>query len=151
MLHDHHTRKTDLGARVGRLEFVRGIERKKTRRTAREALEESDDEVRKNLTPEEIVIFEKIKRQIKATPRKTRTEAFAEWLQENPDEAVAIHAGAVEWKPGELEAAEREYYERQQALEEPRVRKAARQHAETYLGNGKESETLEEYLANVPF
>ena len=128
-----------------------GKSRKRTRRTAREALEESDDEVRKNLTPEEVVIFEKVKRQIKATPRKTRTEAFAEWLQENPDEAVAIHAGAVEWKPGELEEAERRYYETRAELEPRRVRKAATRHAETYLGNGKESETLEQYLAGVPF
>jgi hypothetical protein len=129
----------------------RGLERKKTRRTAREALEESDDEVRKNLTPEEVVIFEKVKRQIKATPRKTRTEAFAEWLESNPDEARIIHAEAVEWKPGELEAAERAYLERQRELEPPRVKKAAARHAETFLGNGKESETLEEYLAGVPF
>jgi hypothetical protein len=56
----------------------------------RERMQESDDDVRRNVGPELAAVFERVKRQIKPGPRRTRTEAFLEWVQENPDEAHAI-------------------------------------------------------------
>lgn len=56
----------------------------------RERRDESDDEVRRNVGPELAAVFERVKRQIKAGPRRTRTEAFLEWVSDNPDEAHAI-------------------------------------------------------------
>lgn len=128
-----------------------GKQRKAPRSTARERAQESDDQVRQNLTPAEVVIFNKVRKHIKAGPRRTRTEAFAEWLQENPDEAASIQYGKAEFSPRELAKLEREYYARKGELTEPSIRKAARRHAKTFLGNGKEAETLDEYLAGVPF
>ncbi|MHC4606808.1 MAG: hypothetical protein ACYTAF_07700 [Planctomycetota bacterium] len=122
------------------------------RRTAAEARAESDDLVRNNLTPDELVVFEKVKGQIKAGPRRSRTEAFAEWLQENEEEANIIRYGAAEWSPGELEQSEAAYFaelEEQRAGE--RLRKATGKHAAAYLGNGNEPQTVKEYLADVPF
>ncbi len=37
---------------------------------------ESDDEVRSNIPPELVALFERVKRGIKASPRMSRTEAF---------------------------------------------------------------------------
>lgn len=56
---------------------------------------ESDDSVRRNLPAELVPVFDKIKRSIKAGPRRTRTEAFLEWAHEHPAEVLAIQAEHV--------------------------------------------------------
>lgn len=61
----------------------------------RERREESDDEVRRNVGPELAAVFDEVRRSIKPGPRRTRTEAFLEWVEQNPDEAHAIvYAGS---------------------------------------------------------
>lgn len=60
------------------------------RTTARERAQEDDDAVRANLPPELVPVFEKVRKKIKGGPRRTRTEAFLEWAEENPDEIVAV-------------------------------------------------------------
>lgn len=56
--------------------------------TAKERRQEDDDTVRGNLPPELAGVFDRVKRSIKAGPRTTRTEAFLEWAQENPDDVL---------------------------------------------------------------
>lgn len=48
---------------------------------------ESDDEVRANIDPSLVSLFNRVKRQIRATPRMTRTEAFLHYVEEHPREA----------------------------------------------------------------
>lgn len=62
----------------------------KLRSTARERREESDDEVRSNIDPQMVPVFNAVRRHIKAGPRRTRTEAFLEWVEENPDEVWPV-------------------------------------------------------------
>lgn len=56
----------------------------------RERQSESDDEVRQNVPPGMTRVFDKVKRHIKGSDRKSRTEAFLEWAEENPGEVYAI-------------------------------------------------------------
>jgi hypothetical protein len=63
---------------------------------ARERREESDDEVRRNLPPELVPVWHKVKTSIKAGPRRTRTEAFLEWVEDNSGEAHGIVYEAIE-------------------------------------------------------
>lgn len=67
----------------------RGIRQKeKGRPGVRRAVrrQESDDEVRGNIPPELVYLFERVKRQIRGTDRKSRTEAFLEYVEQHPDE-----------------------------------------------------------------
>lgn len=67
--------------------------RKKKLRTAassRERRAESDDYVRGNLPAELLPVFERVKKQIKGSARRTRTEAFLEWASEHPED-VLLH------------------------------------------------------------
>jgi hypothetical protein len=56
---------------------------------------ESDDAVRRNLPPELVPVFDRVRRSIKAGSRRTRTEAFLEWAEEHPAEVLAIQAEHV--------------------------------------------------------
>lgn len=50
---------------------------------------ESDDEVRANIPPELVLLFERVKRSIKASDRMSRTDAFLHYAYEHPDEELA--------------------------------------------------------------
>jgi hypothetical protein len=56
------------------------------RSTTGERRQESDDEVRTNLQPDMVPVFNAVRRFIKGAPRKSRTEAFLQWAEENPGE-----------------------------------------------------------------
>lgn len=56
------------------------------RSTAAERRTESDDEVRGNIPPELVHLFNKVRGVIKAGPRQSRTEAFLEYAEEHPAE-----------------------------------------------------------------
>jgi predicted kinase len=60
------------------------------RSTARERGQESDDEVRSNLEPTMVRVFDKVRKHIKGSPRKSRTEAFFQWAEENPGEVYDL-------------------------------------------------------------
>jgi len=60
------------------------------RNARREREAESDDEVRRNLSPDLASVFNKVRRQIKGSERRSRTEAFLQWAEENPDEIYAM-------------------------------------------------------------
>lgn len=61
----------------------------------REAQAESDEEVVRNLEahhPELVPVFREMARNIKASPKRSRTEAMLEWAEENSDEILARKA-----------------------------------------------------------
>jgi len=60
------------------------------RNARREREAESDDEVRRNLSPDLTSVFNKVRRHIKGSERRSRTEAFLEWAEQNPDEIYAM-------------------------------------------------------------
>lgn len=84
------------------------------RSSARTRRSESDDEVRANLPPEYLGAFERVRRQIKGSARKSRTEAFLEWLEEHPEE---VFAGIDDQTDAMIAAHEREL---RRAAENPR-------------------------------
>lgn len=105
------------------------------RSTSKERRQEDDDRVRSNLPPELLPVFERVKRKIKGSARRSRTEEFLEWAQENPDEVLQEQQNQADEYLKELVKAER--------LHKGTVRKAGR-----YKGS---EEALRKRLADVPF
>jgi hypothetical protein len=64
---------------------------------------ESDDEVRQNISPELVPLFERVKRSIKGSARMSRTEAFLKYAEENPHEVFEIVEEKTERMIRELE------------------------------------------------
>jgi hypothetical protein len=64
--------------------------REAARTTAAERQQESDDEVRANIDPELVPLFNRVRRSIKSSPHQSRTEAFLGWLEENPDAVIEV-------------------------------------------------------------
>ncbi len=62
----------------------------RVRNAGRERESESDDEVRRDIPPELVGVFNKVRRNIKGSDRRTRSEAFLEWAEENPAEIYAM-------------------------------------------------------------
>lgn len=77
-------------------EIHRKVLKQKPRRGRGEALSESDDEVRRNIAPELVPIFNRVRRDIKGSARRSRTEAFLEWVEAHPDEVSALEAESAE-------------------------------------------------------
>ena len=46
--------------------------------------------MRRDIPPELVGVFNKVRRNIKGTDRKSRSEAFLEWAEENPGEIYAM-------------------------------------------------------------
>lgn len=62
----------------------------RVRKASQERESESDDEVRRDIPPELVGVFNKVRRNIKGTGHKSRSEAFLEWAEENPGEIYAM-------------------------------------------------------------
>ena len=62
----------------------------RVRKASHEREAESDDEVRRDIPPELVGVFNKVRRNIKGNDRKSRSEAFLEWAEENPGEIYAM-------------------------------------------------------------
>jgi hypothetical protein len=69
---------------------------------------ESDDEVRGNLPPELVALFERVKRGIKASPRMSRTEALLKYAEEHPDEVLVVIDDRTDALVRELEQQQRQ-------------------------------------------
>jgi hypothetical protein len=82
-----------------------------------------------------VPVFAAVRKQIKGGPRRTRTEAFLEWAEENPDEILAVQEAQAEQYLKELVKKQRELGRT--------VRKADR-----YT---QPPEKLRELLTGVPF
>ncbi len=120
MVKDEAKRERQLhDAEARRARELAGVERKRvtmlrkaeTRRKARERAQESDAAVLANIDPELAPLWHKVKRQIRGGPHRSRTEAFLEWVEENPDEVWAMReaeaAKAMEKLHRERERLER--------------------------------------------
>jgi hypothetical protein len=57
---------------------------------------EDDDAVRANLPADLVPVFNTVKKHIKGNARRSRTEAFLEWAQENSDEVMAMQSLAAD-------------------------------------------------------
>jgi hypothetical protein len=64
-----------------------------SRRTKRA---ESDHEVTVNLTPDELIVWQRVGKTIHATDRMSRTEAFAHWMHEHSGDVARILADDAE-------------------------------------------------------
>lgn len=87
-------KRIELGNRAQRI----GLAKASVRRS------ESDDEVRSNIAPELVPLFERVKKSIRATGRKSRTEAFLEYAESHPREYLAAIEDGTERAIRELEA-----------------------------------------------
>jgi hypothetical protein len=75
--------------RARRLKDVRKAERNRS---------ESDDEVRSNIGPDLVPVFDVVKAKVRARPGMSRAEAFLHWAEENPDEIWALREDLAERK-----------------------------------------------------
>jgi len=114
---------------------VKGSSRSTGGRRAAELRAESDDEVRANLPPELVAVFDSVRRSIAPTAKRTRTETFLEWAAEHPERVYEITDRKIADDLRRLEREEREHYKRMQG-------------ARRYRGKAHE---LEQALADVPF
>jgi len=105
------------------------------RSTVRERKQEDDGAVRNNLPPELVPVFDKHRRSIKGSARRSRTEAFLQWAEENPDEVIAVQQAEADRALHELLKQEREL---------GRSARSARRYRQT-------PEELAKALAEVPF
>lgn len=94
-----------------------------TRSTSRERGQESDDEVRSNIPAEMVTVFNAVRRHIKGTARKSRSEAFMQWAEENPGEVFALMQHSADRELAKL-IAEQERAERE--LQRTRRSRSAR-------------------------
>ena len=63
--------------------------------------------MRANIPRGLVKVFDKVRRHIKGSDRKSRTEAFLEWVEENPGEVYAIQERAAEVDVRKMVASER--------------------------------------------
>lgn len=75
--------------------------------SSRERASEADDEVRNNLPPELLPLFERVKRSIKAGSRMSRLESFLRYAEEHPDEVLVSIEDKTEQLVRDLEKKER--------------------------------------------
>jgi hypothetical protein len=123
VLRDRESRKrAELAAEQTHQQSIRRLDRLHRERTKsakrpglRKVRSESDDDVRHNIPPELVALFERVKRQIKGSDRETRTEAFLKYAEEHPDEEWAALEGAVDREIREME--------RRQAMPNPKKKK----------------------------
>lgn len=91
-----HKSRSELREAKTQLRVERRSAIRPARSTARERLQEDDDAVRGNLPPELRPVFDKVRRKVKATGKKSRTEAFLDWAEENPDEILIVQQEAAD-------------------------------------------------------
>lgn len=87
---DQELRRVSAELEQERRSFRTNYGRKAGRSTAAERRQESDDEVAHNLPAELVPVFRSVARTVRSGPRRSRTEAFLEWAEENPDQVHAI-------------------------------------------------------------
>jgi len=63
---------------------------------AKDKKAESDGQVMKNLSEDELVIWRRVKGKIKASDRMSRTEAFQQWVHDHSSEVAEIFADEAE-------------------------------------------------------
>jgi hypothetical protein len=111
-------------AELRRIERLYIQKRREVKRaTTKERRSESDDEVRGNIPPEYVGLFERVKGKIRGGERKSRTEAFMQYVEEHPAEFLEVLEDRSDLLVRELERQEREH--RRLAKARPRRRRDA--------------------------
>lgn len=99
-------RRAELDAKARQRELRRSS-------SAAERRAESDDEVRANLSPELVPVFNRVRGSIRPSRRASRTEVFLRWAEEHPDEVIAFEAERADREVAELV---REHQKHQRAM-----------------------------------
>jgi hypothetical protein len=94
---------------------------RRQRNTYKERAQENDDAVRSNLPRELVPVFDRVRRHIKGSKHRTRTEAFLEWAEEHPEDVLSYQGDQTDREVAQL-IAERAQYERQLRKATPRAR-----------------------------
>lgn len=100
-------------------QILRRAERKaalQVRSSARERQQESDERVSNNLPPELRPLWQRFKGDFKNTKRATRTEAFLEWAEANPEEVIRMQSDQAD---REVERLVRQQEQLQRKLAKP--------------------------------
>jgi hypothetical protein len=105
---EHAAQRTLREERIFQSQIRRAGKKPSERSTARERAQEDDDAVRNNLPAELIPVFDKHRRSFKGSARRSRTEQFLEWAQENPDEVLAVQQADADKAFKDLLRQERE-------------------------------------------
>ncbi len=105
---EHTARRTFKEERIFQRQIRNAGKKRPERSTARERRDEDDDAVTNNLPPELVPVFEKHRKSIKGSARRSRTEQFLEWAEENPDEVLAVQQAEADRGLKELLRQERE-------------------------------------------
>lgn len=113
--------ETKMHARLKHADFI--AHRQRT--TYKERAQESDDAVRSNLPRELRGVFDRVRRHIKGSRHRTRTEAFLEWAQEHPEDVLSYQGDDTDREVARL-IAERQQYEKQLRKTAPRAGRARR-------------------------
>jgi hypothetical protein len=108
-------------SRIRRAKQLGAAERKRAaklaaseeRRAKREREQESDDAVEANIDAELIPVWRQVKREIRGTPKMSRTEAFLHWVGENENEMWAMREQAIAEELDDLAAEQAAYYAEQ--------------------------------------
>lgn len=132
---EHTAKRTLKEERAFQREIRNAGKNKPQRSTARERAQEDDDAVRSNLPAELVPVFDKHRKSVKGSAKRSRTEAFLEWAEENPDEILAV-------QQNQADKALRELLKQQREL--GRTVRNTRRYKQT-------PEELAELLAAVPF
>lgn len=99
--------RADVAKQRGELGSIAGEERtyrevdainakRRPRMKAGEKRAESDDEVRSNLPRDLVPVFDAVRRGIKGSPRKSRTESFLQWAEENAGEVWSLRSSKAD-------------------------------------------------------
>lgn len=78
----------ELQAQLKRLAKDASMKAARHKASSKERRAESDDYVRGNLPAELVGVFEQVKGKIAGSARRTRTEAFLEWVEEHPEDVL---------------------------------------------------------------
>lgn len=87
---EHARKELDQERRAFKERYGRKASKVSSAERARERASESYDDVAHNLPPELQAVWKRVAKNIKGGPRRSRTEAFLEWAEENPSEVHAI-------------------------------------------------------------
>lgn len=107
------------------LERLSAQRRRRQLSTARERAQEDDGAVRSNLPRELQPVFERVKKIIKGTRYRTRTEAFLEWAEAHPEDVIAYQGDDTEREVRRLIAEHEAAQKQLRKARAPRARRRA--------------------------
>jgi hypothetical protein len=96
--------------RIGANNKNRERERKRVRGSAIAKMQEANEEVEQNLPPELVPVWRSVRGRIKAGPRRSRLEAFQEYIHEHPEVVAEVQERQAAKRLAELEKQAEQFY-----------------------------------------